>query len=144
MEAVAAELAAMREKIEKLERARQLSPKLATSSAAAMEEDENDYDENGWWKEDEEDEEEVSWETTYRANRQAPKTPGGSTLATLLESPPPISLLKSDPFTPPTFTSIPETAAPRKHWSDIKIHTPQRKLEAAMQHMVQSIDTQDP
>ena len=42
MEAVAAELAAMREKIEKLERARQLSPKLATASAAAMDEDEND------------------------------------------------------------------------------------------------------
>ena len=91
----------MREKIEKLERARQLSPKLAASksghrepgrhqesgTAVAMDEDDNDYGENGWWKEDEEDEEEVSWETTYQANRQAPKTPGRSTLATFWKVP---------------------------------------------------------
>ena len=98
-----------------------------------------------WWEnEEDEEEEEVSWEKTNNSSRVSPKTLGGSTLATLLESPPPISILKSDFFTPPTFACIQETAAARKHWSNIKIHTPQRKLEAAMQHMVQSIEQQDP
>ena len=101
--------------------------------------------EEEWWDEEyDEEDEEVSWEKTYNSSRVSPKKSRGSTLATLLENPPSISLLKSDSFTPPTFSCIPETAAPRKQWSDIKIHNQQRKLEVAMQHMVQSIDKQDP
>ena len=93
MEAVAAELAAMREKIEKLERARQLSPKLATRittapgvapppsgvAAAAMQANiaaPMDEDDEWWENEEEEEEEEVSWEKTYNSSRVSPKTLG--------------------------------------------------------------------
>ena len=64
MEIIVAELAAMGEKLEKIEknRARRLSWKLLTSSKAVSMDEDNEEE---WWDEEyDEEDEELSWEKT--------------------------------------------------------------------------------
>jgi biotin-(acetyl-CoA carboxylase) ligase len=61
-----------------------------------------------------------------------------------MEKPPPLQLLRSPQFDSPNFTHIPQTPAARKHWSDQKLYTPQKKLENAMQQLVKSLEQGDP
>ena len=85
-----------------------------------------------------------SWQSVLGGSRQQPTQAMACNLVDLLESPPPMSLLKSDSLNITPYIKIPSTPSSRKNIMDQKLYMPQKKLEEAMQHMVHSLETHDP
>ena len=129
------------QQMEELERARQPSPNQAESTTTARGKGKKRCWEDDW---EEEEEEDTTWAKVYDAVRVTPSTSSAFTLAGIMVNPPPLSLVRTPPFESPNFISITETLSLRIHWSDQKLQKPEKKLEIAMQQLVQSLEKETP
>lgn len=87
----------------------------------------------------------AGWQQVLGRSRVQPTGPGAP-LCDLLQSPPPLTMLRAQQQScpAPTYDKIPETPAARRNQMDAKLQMPQHKLENCMHTLVHALETNNP